>query len=266
MPSCKWHRFPLIRKFQIGPSSNIFNSYFFFVIFVYNSLVWTPWYKEIYLRCIALLIWHMATNNGTRYVIERSWARPPPGLIYFPPHEMSTVSRTFGLYTCMHTCIHTSYDQRAGNPLDPTAVWHSHLLWRYTCLLLISMLWHRQAIFESKGDKLSTSAYCRIQTQRRFSRTESPADWIPADRPTELSRIELKIRTRQPSLWSASMQPTRPHCCWHSHLASGDIHVCVVNFDTLAQPSNFRIESRQIVFLCWMQDSKSKYSASWMVR
>ena len=32
-------------------------------------------------------------------------------------------------------------------------------LWRYTCLLLlISMLWHRQAIFESKGDKLSSSS------------------------------------------------------------------------------------------------------------
>ena len=32
-------------------------------------------------------------------------------------------------------------------------------LWRYTyLLLLISMLWHRQAIFESKGDKLSSSA------------------------------------------------------------------------------------------------------------
>ena len=34
-------------------------------------------------------------------------------------------------------------------------------LWRYTCLLLlISMLWHRQAVFESKGDKLSSSAEC----------------------------------------------------------------------------------------------------------
>ena len=39
-------------------------------------------------------------------------------------------------------------------------------LCRYTCLLLlISMLWHRQAIFESKGDKLSSSAECRIRTQ-----------------------------------------------------------------------------------------------------
>ena len=39
-------------------------------------------------------------------------------------------------------------------------------LWRYTCLLLlISMLWHRQAIFESKGDKLSSFAKDRIRTQ-----------------------------------------------------------------------------------------------------
>ena len=33
-------------------------------------------------------------------------------------------------------------------------------------LLLISMLWHRQVIFESKWDKLSSSAECRIRTQR----------------------------------------------------------------------------------------------------
>ena len=39
-------------------------------------------------------------------------------------------------------------------------------LWRYTCLLLlISMLWHGQTIFESKGDKLSSSAESRIRTQ-----------------------------------------------------------------------------------------------------
>ena len=49
-------------------------------------------------------------------------------------------------------------------------------LWRYTyLLLLISMLWHRQAIFESKGDKLSSSAECRIRTQR-VSETQSSAD------------------------------------------------------------------------------------------
>ena len=39
----------------------------------------------------------------------------------------------------------------------------------YTCLLLlISMLWHRQAIFESKGDKLSSSAECKLKTWTRL--------------------------------------------------------------------------------------------------
>ena len=71
-------------------------------------------------------------------------------------------------------------------------------LWRYTyLLLLISMLWHRQAIFESKGDKLSSSAESRIRTQGVYE-TQSSADWMPADKPTELSRIKLKTWTRQP--------------------------------------------------------------------
>ena len=34
----------------------------------------------------------------------------------------------------------------------------------HTCLLLILMFWHRQAIFESKGSKLSSSAECRFRS------------------------------------------------------------------------------------------------------
>ena len=45
-------------------------------------------------------------------------------------------------------------------------LWLTYCMQKYTCLLLlISMLWHRQAIFESKGDKLSSSAEFRIRTQ-----------------------------------------------------------------------------------------------------
>ena len=98
-------------------------------------------------------------------------------------------------------------------------------LWRYTfSLLLISMLWHRQVIFELKGDKLSSSAECRIWTQR-VSGTESPADWMPTDKPTELLRTKLKTWTRQPV----------PMICEHSAhstcrlafaLGSCYIHVC----------------------------------------
>ena len=39
-------------------------------------------------------------------------------------------------------------------------------LWLCTCLLLLTlMLWHRQVIFKSKGDKLSSSAKCRFWTR-----------------------------------------------------------------------------------------------------
>ena len=73
----------------------------------------------------------------------------------------------------------------------PLSVGFRAWLWRYTCfLLLISKLWHRQAIFESKGDKLSSSVECRIRT--KVFATESPADRMPADNPIELSGIKLK--------------------------------------------------------------------------
>ena len=151
--------------------------------------------------------------------------------------------------------IFTQCKQRFCAVREFTSHTSSHLRAITHLLLLISMLWHRQAIFESKGDKLSSSAESRIRTQR-VSDTYSPADWMPADKPTELSRIKQKLELDSPSLWSASFQPTWPHC----HLAfapgSGDIYIfVVVNFDTLAQASDFRIERRQVVFLCWKQHS-----------
>ena len=60
------------------------------------------------------------------------------------------------------------------------------VLYVHTCLLLlISMLWHMQAIFGSTGGNLFSSAECRIRT--RVSGTESPADGMPADKPTDLA-------------------------------------------------------------------------------
>ena len=61
------------------------------------------------------------------------------------------------------------------------------------------MLWHRQAIFETKGDKLSSSAEGRIRTQG-VSDTYSPIDLMPADKPTELWRIKQKLELDSPSL------------------------------------------------------------------
>ena len=47
------------------------------------------------------------------------------------------------------------------------------------------MLWHRQAIFESKGARLSSSAECRIRTQGLWNRFSNRL-WIPAGKVTEL--------------------------------------------------------------------------------
>ena len=41
------------------------------------------------------------------------------------------------------------------------------------------------------------------------------------------------------------------HACMHTY-------ILVVNFDALAQASNIQIERRQVVFLCWMQDSNPR--------
>ena len=52
-----------------------------------------------------------------------------------------------------------------------------------------------------------------------------------------------------------TFSPLDPTAGWLSHLAlSIDVFV-IVDFDVLAQASNFRVERRQVVFPCWMQDS-----------
>ena len=68
----------------------------------------------------------------------------------------------------------------------------------YSCmLLLISMLWHRQATFESKGDKLSYCAGLRIRTWKSQD-IYSLADWMTTHKPTELSRNKLNTWPQQP--------------------------------------------------------------------
>ena len=121
-------------------------------------------------------------------------------------------------------------------------------------LLLISMLWHRQAIFESKGDKLSSSAECRIRTQglrHLFARRLNAywqTDWAIQDQAKNLNS------TARPYDQQA-FSPLDLIASWLSHLALAIYIFVVVNFDALAQASDIRIERRQVVFLCWMQDS-----------
>ena len=139
-------------------------------------------------------------------------------------------------------------------------MWPSDVVW-WCLLLLIS-------------DALAQASDFRIERRQvvfLWWIQDSNPGWMPADKPTELSRIKQKLDLDSPSLWSASIQPIRPHCWLAFAPGSGDIHwymFVVVDFDALAQASDFRIERRQVVFLYWMQE-KSRFShtqspADWM--
>ena len=92
-------------------------------------------------------------------------------------------------------------------------------LWRYTCLLLlISMLWHRQAIFESKGDKLSSSAESRIRTHQGLRhQIASRLLWTTEESFTISASVvkELKNKKRRaPNLAQLHMLALKK-CTWH---------------------------------------------------
>ena len=116
--------------------------------------------------------------------------------------------------------------------LTPLSVDFRTWLWRYTCLLLlISMLWHRQAIFKSKGDKLCSSAECRIWTRGPRHQIASrlnarwQTDWAIEDQAKNLNS------TARPYDQQA-FSPLDPTVSWLSHLALAINMFVVVNFDT----------------------------------
>ena len=120
-------------------------------------------------------------------------------------------------------------------------------------LLLISMLWHRQAIFKSKGDKLCSSAEWRIWTRDPRHQIASrlnarwQTDWAIEDQAKSLNSTARPYDQR-------AFSPLDPIVSWLSHLALTIYIFVVVNFDALAQASDIQIKRRQVVFLCWMKD------------
>ena len=90
-------------------------------------------------------------------------------------------------------------------------------------LVLILVYWQQGSDFISKGGQWSL---LNARFEPRVSETESPADWMPADKSTDLSRIRLKHELNSSSLWSASIQPTWPHCRYGFIPGPGDIYVC----------------------------------------
>ena len=138
--------------------------------------------------------------------------------------------------------------------LTPQSVDFRTWLWEYTyLLLLISMLWHRQAIFKSKRDKLCTSAECRIWTRGPKHQIASRLNarwqtyWAIQDQAKNLNSTARPYDQR-------AFSPLDHTPSWLLHLSLAIYIFFAVNFDALAQASDIQIERRQVVFLCWMQD------------
>ena len=146
------------------------------------------------------------------------------------------------------------YDQRAFSPLGPTVSWLSHLALAINIFVVVNFdALAQEAIFKSKGDKLCSSAECRIWTRgpklpiasRLNARWQT--DWAIEDQAKSLNSTARPYDQR-------AFSPLGPTVSWLSHLALAINIFVVVNFDALAQASDIQIEGRQVVFLCWMQD------------
>ena len=87
-------------------------------------------------------------------------------------------------------------------------------------VVIISMFWHRQAIFESKGDKLSSSAECRIRTQGLRNQIANglnacwQTDWAIEDQAKNLNSTARPYDQR-----AFSPLVSSPTASWLSHLA-----------------------------------------------
>ena len=128
------------------------------------------------------------------------------------------------------------------------------------------MLWHRQAIFESKGDKLSSSAECRIRTQgvRHLIVSRLNAcwqiDWAIQDQ-SKKTHCKLVFAPGSGGIhircWCMhTCMHIYMHTCIHTYTHKHTSILVVANSDALAQASDIQIERRQVVFLCWKQNLK----------
>ena len=129
------------------------------------------------------------------------------------------------VYVNLQTFLHTMC-ANARQMILANSYGHKHTY----LLLLISMLWHRQAIFESKGDKLYSSAECRIQTHQGLrhqiaSRLNArwQTDWAIED------QAKKNLNSTARPYDQRAFSPLEPTAVWHSHLALAIYIFVVVN-------------------------------------
>ena len=142
--------------------------------------------------------------------------------------------------------------------LNPLSVDFRTWLWRYRySLLLYSMLWHRQAIFESKGDKLCSSAECRIWTRSPRHQIASrlnarwQTDWAIEDQAQPVAMI---------SEHSAHLTPLSVHMHTNTKKLIFSHAYIYVNTDTYLQTfKHIHLSSQKCNHACiWNQNDVTK--------
>ena len=118
--------------------------------------------------------------------------------------------------------------QRAFSPLHPTAVWNSHLaLAIYMCVVVNFDALAQASHFRIERRQVVFLGWMQIRTQR-VSETESPADWMPADKATELSRTKpINLNSTARPNDQRAFSPLDPTVVWHSHLALAMFNVYI---------------------------------------
>ena len=163
------------------------------------------------------------------------------------------------------------YDQRAFSPLGPTVSWHSYIhtyihtyiqtyihtyihtymhAYIHTYIHVFCCWFRCSGTGKRYSNRKETSCLPLLKAgfEPKVSDTYSPADWMPADKPTELSRIKLKnLNSTARPYDQQAFSPLDFTANWLSHLALAIYMFVVVNFDALAQASDIRIERRQVV-------------------
>ena len=148
------------------------------------------------------------------------------------------------------------YDQQAFSPLNPTANWLSHLALAIYIFVVVNF------------DALAQASDIRIERRQVvflcWEQDSNPGDLrhLFASRLNACWQTDWAIEDHAKNVNSTArpydqqaFSPLDPTANWLSHLALAIYIFVVVNFDALAQASDIRIERRQVVFLCWEQDS-----------
>ena len=154
------------------------------------------------------------------------------------------------MHACMHPYIHPPNHPPTHPSIHPSIHTYIHIC---CCYFRCSGTGKRYSILkETSCVPLLNAGFEPIKGLRHQIASRLNArwqtDWAIEDQAKNLNSTVLPYDQR-------ALSPLDPTAVWHSHLALAIYIFVVVNFDALAQASDVQIERRQVVFLCWMQDS-----------